>query len=502
MRTERSYSQPCVSPYPPLLPTGTPEAIGGRSSVLPNVSSLRNKASFSTATPATASYETAPPGEYLFSPFLNLLTIDSSTLTSDIPTSTQHLVESASTLQFQQQPPSDARQRTVTDDDADAGQQTVASLSVSLQRSGLVSKRAWSEAQAAREFSAAREQARQFRSLSLNLPEKVGFDMEIAHPRSHTFSFSESSLMPPPPPHTRSPATCVAETPRGSHRLAPSVTAAAAASAGTSAVTMLNIPLLQKGRLTSAAGFPPQEKKSRVMTEIGQRSESRTFHRGSVASASAGSESSSSTESHPPPPLLSPHPHQPQQLLVVPVKPRKPSARPGKVPLQERPHTCPVPSCDRRFSRSDELTRHLRIHTGQKPFQCHICQRMFSRSDHLTTHVRTHTGEKPFGCQVCGRKFARSDEMKRHTRVHVRPRTRRDATAAAAAAAGAATTTTSSLLPSSSSSLLSSSSSLLPSSLSLLSGAIGLSSTPVGGYRDLALEDALLFLNTESEKSS
>lgn len=107
----------------------------------------------------------------------------------------------------------------------------------------------------------------------------------------------------------------------------------------------------------------------------------------------------------------------PVPLKLVPVKPRKYPNRPSKTPVHERPYACPVENCDRRFSRSDELTRHIRIHTGQKPFQCRICMRSFSRSDHLTTHIRTHTGEKPFSCDVCGRKFARSDEKKRHAKV-------------------------------------------------------------------------------------
>lgn len=53
-------------------------------------------------------------------------------------------------------------------------------------------------------------------------------------------------------------------------------------------------------------------------------------------------------------------------MKLVPVKPRKYPNRPSKTPVHERPYACPVENCDRRFSRSDELTRHIRIHTGQK----------------------------------------------------------------------------------------------------------------------------------------
>ncbi|XP_061084577.1 E3 SUMO-protein ligase EGR2a [Conger conger] len=121
--------------------------------------------------------------------------------------------------------------------------------------------------------------------------------------------------------------------------------------------------------------------------------------------------------------------HNPQNLPLRPIlRPRKYPNRPCKTPVHERPFSCPAECCDRRFSRSDELTRHIRIHTGHKPFRCRICMRSFSRSDHLTTHIRTHTGEKPFPCDYCGKKFARSDERRRHTKIHIRQKERQSST--------------------------------------------------------------------------
>uniref|UniRef100_A0A915E2S1 C2H2-type domain-containing protein n=1 Tax=Ditylenchus dipsaci TaxID=166011 RepID=A0A915E2S1_9BILA len=56
----------------------------------------------------------------------------------------------------------------------------------------------------------------------------------------------------------------------------------------------------------------------------------------------------------------------------------------------EKPYSCIWPGCQWQFARSDELTRHLRKHTGAKPFRCPNCVRCFARSDHLQLHMKRH----------------------------------------------------------------------------------------------------------------
>ena len=71
--------------------------------------------------------------------------------------------------------------------------------------------------------------------------------------------------------------------------------------------------------------------------------------------------------------------------------------------------------CETDLSRSRNLNRHERTHTGKKPYQCPKCGTGFSRSIYLNLHEHTHTGEKPYQCKESEYFFSQRTNLKDYT---------------------------------------------------------------------------------------
>ncbi|XP_032648871.1 zinc finger and BTB domain-containing protein 45 [Chelonoidis abingdonii] len=90
--------------------------------------------------------------------------------------------------------------------------------------------------------------------------------------------------------------------------------------------------------------------------------------------------------------------------------------RPGPSRCSEPSYQCS--HCQKTFSSRKNYTKHMFIHSGEKPHQCSICWRSFSLRDYLLKHMVTHTGVRAFQCSICCKRFTQKSSLNVHMRTH------------------------------------------------------------------------------------
>jgi len=102
-----------------------------------------------------------------------------------------------------------------------------------------------------------------------------------------------------------------------------------------------------------------------------------------------------------------------------------PKSNQSSTKLPAANETCPpsYSGFERAYKRSGFATQ-VRRHDGDRPFQCSApdCSWRFSRSDELVRHQRSHSGVRPYPCRTCSKRFVRSDHLAKHQNVHRKPR--------------------------------------------------------------------------------
>jgi len=93
--------------------------------------------------------------------------------------------------------------------------------------------------------------------------------------------------------------------------------------------------------------------------------------------------------------------------------------------LTMHPYRCGV--CKTSFPTRLELEKHivsekhkdLLRRSHDKIFSCNFCHKKFSRKQELTRHLFTHSKDKPYSCNICNKGFVRRDRLAKHKLRHV-----------------------------------------------------------------------------------